>query len=283
MINLLYPIGPRRHWRAALLSFAVLAAGSLAAQTPQSPSADASKPPTSSSSAKTRTAELPPKKFTIGGRLSLFGLKGMRTSSTSETLAGPVAVTKSTSSSAPMGGGGIGMEYFLTRRFSLSLDIIGHKTGYSYFTEKLTGTPPASGVTDIRAKLHIMERTKATNWDMPVLLRYNGAFTSRWLRHTYYGGGIAMRMVSGVKTSTDYSSYVNGEAAGVGLTLENPVGPRHRIVPGAVICGGWRFRDEFSLKVTPELRYTRWLSSTYDVRPMSMRRDQVEFVLGIGW
>ena len=142
---------------------------------------------------------------------------------------------------------------------------------------------PASGVTDIRDKLIITQRVTATNWDVPLILRYNDPSMRRWRHRLYYGAGLTARMVAGSKTTTDYQSFVDGEAYGVGLTEEYPVGPQHRLVPGAVICAGYRLKDEFSLKVTPEVRYTRWLSPVYDRRPIISRADQFEFVLGIGF
>ena len=40
-----------------------------------------------------------------------------------------------------------------------------------------------------------------------------------------------------------------------------------------------RFVDDFGVKLTPELRYTRWRGATFDSDSTRMRRD--ELVIGI--
>jgi hypothetical protein len=50
---------------------------------------------------------------------------------------------------------------------------------------------------------------------------------------------------------------------------------------GATVGVGFRFVDEFNIKVTPEIRYTRWNGMTFAQDSTRSPRNQLE--VGIGF
>ena len=54
-----------------------------------------------------------------------------------------------------------------------------------------------------------------------------------------------------------------------------------RLLIGATVGAGFRFIDEFNIKVTPEIRYTRWNGTTFNQDSTRSPRNQLE--VGIGF
>jgi hypothetical protein len=50
---------------------------------------------------------------------------------------------------------------------------------------------------------------------------------------------------------------------------------------GATVGVGFRFVDEFNIKVTPEVRFTRWNGATFNQDSTRSPRNQLE--VGIGF
>ena len=54
-----------------------------------------------------------------------------------------------------------------------------------------------------------------------------------------------------------------------------------RTLLGATVGAGFRFVDEFNIKVTPEIRFTRWNGPTFNQDSTLSPRNQLE--VGIGF
>ncbi len=119
------------------------------------------------------------------------------------------------------------------------------------------------------------ESTKARLFDLPVLLHRN-VRSSGLLSHLYLSGGVTARNVSSVRTVTNIT---NADATKANNQIQAPVNKRTLI--GATVGAGFRFVDEFNIKVTPEVRYTRWNGATFNQDSTQSPRNQLE--VGIGF
>jgi hypothetical protein len=91
-------------------------------------------------------------------------------------------------------------------------------------------------------------------------------------------GGVAVRTVTGLKTSTkvtyaDASTIIGNQA----------LLPSKRNLVGAVAGIGMRTRDDFHINWTPEIRFTRWAGSTFGLESTVSPRNQIELSLGMSF
>ena len=90
------------------------------------------------------------------------------------------------------------------------------------------------------------------------------------------GGGV-LRRVSNIRSSTD--STINFAATTCCDTT--PAVPANHTARGAVAGGGAYFKDDFGIHIVPEVRYTRWLSQTFQSNSTGMQRNQVEAMVSL--
>jgi hypothetical protein len=159
---------------------------------------------------------------------------------------------------------GPSLEFRLTSKLTLSGEFLYHRLNYT----------KAATVTDGSDTTGITEQTRATFWDAPVMLRYRGLRESGFLSKLYFAGGGAVRNVSHIQTSNQ-TTYPDGATA----SNNTPAVPSARNLSGAVIGVGLRFVDDFNIKLSPELRYARWMGATFASDSTRTRRD--ELVIGI--
>jgi len=159
---------------------------------------------------------------------------------------------------------GPSVEFRVTRRFTLCGELLYHRLNYT-----LTDTFTADGnVTTIT------EQTSARMWDAPVMLRWRGLSESGFLSHLYFAGGGELRNTAHIGTT-------NTTTLPDGVTSSNniPTVPSKRDLAGVVAGVGMRFVDDFGIKVTPEMRFTRWMGETFDNESTRSRKD--ELLIGI--
>ena len=121
------------------------------------------------------------------------------------------------------------------------------------------GTDDPNTSNDERSHLNAKESTKARLFDLPVLLHRNLG-TSGFLSHVYLSAGATARNVSAVRTT---NNITNADGTLANNQIQAPISKRTLI--GGTVGIGFRFIDEFNIKVTPEVRYTRW--NARDVQP----------------
>jgi hypothetical protein len=180
-----------------------------------------------------------------------------------------------TTSRSPALSVGPALEFALGRRVTLSAELLFHRLRYDKVTSIFAGADDPNTGHDERARTTLTERTKARLWDVPVMLHYSLASAGRWSRF-YVAGGAALRTVSKIRTTTE---TVNALAEKSTDTIASA--PVNRNVYGAVIGVGFRFIDDFNVKSTPEVRFTRWSGRTFDLDTTRSPVNQLE--IGIGF
>ena len=115
--------------------------------------------------------------------------------------------------------------------------------------------------------------TTGSTWQFPVLVKKR--FSSGAVR-PYIGAGPAFQHLFSLKQVTHY--FTGGSTT----TTDNPAEIDNRGGVGGVLEGGFELHMG-PLKVSPELRYTRWGSSHFALPSGSAlsNQNQAEFLLGI--
>jgi hypothetical protein len=121
---------------------------------------------------------------------------------------------------------------------------------------------------------------KARQLDFPAMLRYTGLRPHGILSHLYVAGGVAFRKISSVTTTTT-NSYTAVNTAAVTSTSYVPVTPARRNTTGTVAGLGFKFLDGVNIRVTPEVRYTRWQGRVFDQNSTQSRNSQIEVSIAL--
>jgi hypothetical protein len=210
------------------------------------------------------------RRLLIGGRATGYpmNLIPKRQAETSQEQPRLLIVEDAKSLSSTFGYGGI-IEWRFTEKLSLGVEGVYHRVGY----EQDTTTSQGSNLQFTTTRKEI---TRATQWDIPLYVRYTGLREEGWLSRATASVGAATRLTTRVRTENSYR-FPDGSTS----QDTNPTTPSSNRVPGAVASFGFRFKDDFNLKATPEVRYIRWFGSAFDVGAVRMRRDQLEISLGI--
>jgi hypothetical protein len=179
----------------------------------------------------------------------------------------------------PRGAGmgvGLSFEYWLGRRTTVSLDVLYHPLNYDAVTDIYSGTDDPTTSQDERSRTTRTERTTGRIWQVPVLLHYAPSAKGGVASKLYLAAGAAFSLVNDIDTQTSFSN-----SDGTSSTTHDPARPAHRYTGGAVLGVGFRFVDDFNIKVTPEVRYTRWLQRLFSTEATMSPRNQLEIGLGV--
>jgi hypothetical protein len=234
----------------------------------------------SSSPSSNSQAEASSRRFWFGGIASYTPLKEINGGTSAPA---PSTTLEGNAGSHPLGEG-VTFHAGLFKNFSLDLDLVHRRAGYNFSEAIVGGTTTGAGTTTTITNI-TYEITNATFWDVPLLLEYKTRH--RW----YYEGGGALRHVSDLRSwrFQRASSAVTTTSSGAVTTTntdtccnESPAAARHNI-EGVVVGSGVHFRDAFGIKVTPEIRYTRWLGNTFAEGPVRSNRNQIEILFGIAF
>jgi hypothetical protein len=172
---------------------------------------------------------------------------------------------------------GPALEVNLNRKFAVLVEAFYHRPSYTKVAKNYTGIDDTSTESDERTlKSTVTERTRATYWDVPVLVRYRAFKREGILSKTFVQGGVVLRNVSKIATGTE-TEFSDGTTA----YNENPAAPAFRSVLGVVAGAGLRFVDNFNIKVTPQVRYTHWSRASFVSDSTQSRRNQLEIGIGL--
>jgi hypothetical protein len=176
------------------------------------------------------------------------------------------------------------LDFYITRRWSLSAGAFFQHFQYTKVTQQYTGTP-----TDGTLNKTLTEHTMAGYWDFPILVRYqfsgkkpvttsssgtstpHFSFITQIPSHVFVEAGGSLRHLMTVRSGNDTLNSDSSTAYN-----EIPITPKHTTVEGATFGLGLRFVDEFNLKVTPEVRYTLWSSPLFESQSTLSRERQLE-------
>lgn len=239
------------------------------AQSP-APVPEQSSAPTAGASALSGASNPPAaRRWSFGLRVRGLVQDAIGSNTTENRLTNPeLANTFTTTSKSAHVGLGPSFEFQLTPKLTLNTELLYLRVRYQQVTDTFVGTE--------RRKTTYTENTKASYWDLPVLLRRQGFSDEGWRGKLYVAGGGTLRQVRNIRTGNEFAYY-----AGNSGYDELATRPSRRNTVGATAAAGFRLVDDFGVKVTPEVRYTRWFGSTFSSGSTRSPRGQVE--IGIGF
>jgi hypothetical protein len=246
----------------------------------QTPVASEQKP-TAPSTAAEKTSEAHRQKLAIGLRVRTLPVRSFSVMDNGQVMK-TTTVSKvnydsnyNTVDHSFLLGGGLALEGQISRRTLVTADLLFNRLRYDKTTNMYWGVDDPTTAADERSHQTTTENTKARLFDLPVLVHRNVRPTG-FLSHVYLAGGGTARLVSTVRTTTNitYADATTGNN-----TIPAPVSKR--LLMGGTVGVGLRFIDEFNIKVTPEVRYTRWNGTTMNQDSTRSPRNQLE--VGIGF
>jgi hypothetical protein len=270
---------PNRGRRAVALMYglAALTVHGVQGQTP----ASSEQKPTAPSTAAEQTSEAHQQKLAIGFRARILPFRSFSVMDNGRVLK-TTTVSKvnydsnyNTISHSFILGGGLTLEGWISRRTLVTADVLFNRLRYDRTTDVYSGTDDPTTSADERSHQNTTENTAARLFDLPVLIQRNVRPTG-FLSHVYVAAGPSARLVSTVHTTTNitYADATKGNSA-------SPAAVSKRLLIGGTVGVGLRFVDEFNIKVTPEVRYTRWNGMTFNQDSTRSPRNQLE--VGIGF
>jgi len=205
------------------------------------------------------------RRLSFGGRLNGYPFNVLNNKDISSTPANTTQTQSiSTTNNYLKIAFGPTLEFRLNRKFTLCGEFLYHRVNYTKTATLTDGSDTATAT----------EQTRATFWDAPVMVRYGSLSDDGFLSKVYFAGGGAVRNVSHIRTS-NLTAYPDGITA----SNNTPAIASTRNLPGAVLGVGLRLVDDFNIKLSPELRFTRWMGATFASDSTRSRKD--ELVLSI--
>lgn len=159
------------------------------------------------------------------------------------------------------------VEYKINKHILVSADLLFQKFQYSQAL-KFTRTSDSS-ITNTT------ENTRGTYWDVPIQVRVFKVFKyqPKWM---YLTGGGVLREVRGIKTGTSVAF-----ADGTSNYNETPAHPSNSMTRGVSGGFGFRFSDDFGIKLAPEVRYTHFFQKAFNNFSTQSKTDTIEVNVGI--
>lgn len=251
--------------KTCLLVLAALSGGVLGAQD-QAPPAQPPPPPS--------VEKLPNyvRRASIGVTLSVLGLSLVPDNSYTTSTTGPAVTTDfNTKGASQRIGYGVTGQLAITNHFAFTASLLLRRIGYQETTTISAGT-----TTITTTMTH--EDTRARLIDVPVAIRfYNKSRHDPGPRWFFEAGG-AFRQVSLIRTSIDTTDSSGTVTC---CTTDKPAAPAHKSIHGFVGGAGLQLIDPVGIRVVPEVRYTRWMGSIFDLLSTHGQRNQVEAIISL--
>jgi hypothetical protein len=221
----------------------------------------------------------PPRRFVYGGRIQYFPLRLFDTSSVTASTTKPIAdYTYAGSAHTPRLEFLPSLEYHLLNHVTLGVELLFIHAEYQQITQTRTGTKDPNSSTDTRVPTTLTETTRANYWQLPILARYYGIRKKGLLSRVYVAGGVEFRHVAKIRTGNETSNSDSTTAYN-----EIPAKAAHTNQAGAVVGLGMRFVDELGVKVSPEVRLTRWQGPAFAGTAYRSTQNQLEVGLGFSF
>jgi hypothetical protein len=211
------------------------------------------------------------RRFSVGVRASIFPLSLQGSESSSSSPNTETTRAQSVSEGTPRLGGGLTVEYAAKRRVLVSADILYHY--FDYTASTTTNVTLPDGTSEITT---LGEVTHARYWELPILARFTTLPARTASARMLLGGGVSFRRVSNIRTSMTTTNPDGSEVSDY-----TPRTPLNQTSYGVVASLGFRVKDDFGIKVTPEVRYIRWLNDLFSGFPAQMRRNELQVVIGL--
>ena len=125
-------------------------------------------------------------------------------------------------------------------------------------------------------------RATGSAWEFPLLAKYR---LRTPVARPYVDAGIAWDIVSGSSTNTSTVFPITTPGPATTTTFTSGLGASHNLVAGFVVGGGLELHLGL-VRVSPEIRYTRWFSqhftsTDFESGILASRQNQAEFLVGI--
>ncbi len=220
------------------------------------------------------------RKFEVGFRVGYMPLNPVRSADETTTYSSftpPLEMQATSKSAARPVGVGPSLVYRINNKWGVGVDAMYKNAGYDAFVMTQTIVDEDDD-TDPVLYGYTNERTRATFWEVPVLLRYTKYQQKGWKPRTTGMVGVSTRFVTGIKS---YREDVNKNANV--YQSSQPITPAHKTTPGATIGLGMEWKDEIGVKVSIEGRFTRWQRDVFKSGPTSSTRNMVEVMVGFSF
>jgi hypothetical protein len=272
-----------KRWNGALARLCLLLALGVACLPAQN-AGGAANPAVPAQDPAPATQQAPPaegrlERFDFGIRVRVFPSKdlsvmGNKTSMSTTTT--PIYDWNfNTTSHSPAIGGGLAIEIHLSRKATFRVEGLYSRLRYDKVTDIYWGGDDSTTNNDERSHMNRVERTKARLIDVPVMVQYRIFGTEGARGRVFLSLGGAVRTVSTIRTT-----YETTSAEAYKTTTQGRVTPSKRNLLGASVGLGFRIIDDFRIKSTPEIRYTRWAGNTFASDSTQSPRNQLEFGVG---
>jgi hypothetical protein len=219
-------------------------------------------------------------KSAIGFRIRMLPVRSLSVMGNHETMATTTANKTvydwnfNTTSRSPMAGIGPAFEFELGKRTTVTAEVLYDRLSYQKVTNTYSGSDDPTTGNDERSRLTITENTKARLFDVPLLVHHSPFRRPGVWSHLYFSAGVTDRILTTIRTSNSIT-YADGTA---GANWDRAQASKSNLL-GAVVGVGFRFIDDFNIKVTPEIRYTRWAGGTFGTDSTQSPRNQIEIGL----
>ena len=213
------------------------------------------------------------RRFVFGGTLSFLALPSISGGKKSEVYGTPpVSIESQADSRSKYFGAGVSLNAFVTERWAVGLGFIWRRTGYRLTTKIHDTIDNPDTTADERTLLQtITEETRAHYYDVPLLIRrFNkGRYEPGW--RYFYEAGPTLRTVQRIRTAVQSETETT-----IDCCDETPAVPSKKNLLGVTAGAGLILRDDFNIKIIPEVRYTRWFGGAFNTRAATSRKDQVD-------
>jgi len=157
------------------------------------------------------------------------------------------------------------VEVHLPLRFSIELDAIYKKTGFSTYFQS----------TDIG---RFSDRVAANQWEFPLLAKYE---IPAGKMRPFIDAGPVLRHISGIADSSTYLTYFPPSSGST--NLNNSPDLRHRNSPGLAVGVGVTLKV-LHIRISPKIRYTRWGTDTFQIgQPPISNPNQEDLMVGFAF
>jgi hypothetical protein len=185
----------------------------------------------------------------------------------------PLEIDSSVDPQSGRFGIGATFQVAISNRMTIAVQPSFRKIHFHAFLQEYVGVDNSSTILDERVLTQVNEDTKATFFDVPVLVRrYSKSRFDRGPRWFWEGGGV-MRFTRSVTMARD-------TVPPQGDTIHDTIPlPYNSTTTGVTTGIGGQFIDDFGIRVIPEVRYTYWFGQPFDSYHGSTRKNQVEIVM----
>lgn len=225
------------------------------------------------------------RRFSAGGSLVFGFLSTMKSSTYTNTVTDELDYTETgTIKSSGKLGTGPTFQFAFLEHFAVNVSILRRtEHSWEYDMTRYDGEDLDTTSYDDRVKTTEKHHTWARNYDVPVLIRYyrKGHHQKGW--RWFVEGGPTFRQTRDVRTSRHFTYYDPAqERADVDYIkdawFENPDRANKKNLLGFTGGVGGQFIDAFGLRIVPEVRFTHWAGSTWEINSVKSSKNQVELV-----